>query len=718
MQSLTASKKAHIFIAVAWLLVFSILVTGCNAPGEPTTPFSPTDTPTGDTVQPSNSPTEVATTTPTLPKEEIFTKSIHDFGDLRVDNLDDQENTNFVVYASGVKEITATETTNVLIDSDPEVLSYTFANADDMLKSMEPGDVFFAPVSKEYPDGLSIKVKQINITNDRVVILSDEVGLADLFEYADIFMDISMEQPTYDSSSLEEDSEIVIGSGESMHAYSEARIHTLSSTTLQPEIQLRQELSVESGIAKLTGALSASITKITVEFRFSRENLQLFFGVWTDTCYEYSVTAQLSKSIEGSRKFPQISVPVYGILKLHINPTFYWNGHGNAVGTIRYTEALQNGIIANISTKDINFDASSQWLQYGQTTGQLDEMDGHFTLGLNLDSSLGVAGIGKVGAVFDGSATVSAALDKSTETTPDEDTESIHTCDLCYSGNVSTAVSFDLGVGINLIDNAKSNNDREADGYTFQKRVYEHNWELGYFYISIMDGTSSFDWGICPNVFSRTIIRVFTKGGDWAEGVLVTAVNPLIDMEKIISSAVSNANGEAVMYLPDNTYLYLFADGDRQGGRTEYQWSYDDHTIYMRANNLNIEFYNSGIPFSPTGGTATAYYGKVYTYISKHYPNAEYTNVYISTNYALPTSIREHVPGDYFLSIDIHPASGTYPGSRTFSLYKVESNGDEWGTRIMTWSDSPNDDPSGLLNNEIFPYIDALLEAEYGTTSP
>ena len=117
--------------------------------------------------------------------------------------------------------------------------------------------------------------------------------------------------------------------------------------------------------------VSASITKITVEFRFSRENLQLFFGVWTDTCYEYSVTAQLSKSIEGSRKFPQISVPVYGILKLHINPTFYWNGHGNAVGTIRYTEALQNGIIANISTTDINFDASSQWLQYGHALSRI-----------------------------------------------------------------------------------------------------------------------------------------------------------------------------------------------------------------------------------------------------------------------------------------------------------------------------------------------------------
>ena len=38
--------------------------------------------------------------------DEAFNKTIHDFPGHLIDNLDDQENTNFVVYAEGVKRVT------------------------------------------------------------------------------------------------------------------------------------------------------------------------------------------------------------------------------------------------------------------------------------------------------------------------------------------------------------------------------------------------------------------------------------------------------------------------------------------------------------------------------------------------------------------------------------------------------------------------------------
>ena len=125
---------------------------------------------------------------------ETFTKTIHDFPGHLIDNLDEQEDTNFVVYAKGVKRVTAEGDTNVIQSVDEEKLQYVISNPDDQITSLENGDIFFMDPSESYGLGISVKVENLEVQEDQVVIQGDEFALEELIEYADVDMMIPIEQ--------------------------------------------------------------------------------------------------------------------------------------------------------------------------------------------------------------------------------------------------------------------------------------------------------------------------------------------------------------------------------------------------------------------------------------------------------------------------------------------------------------------------------------------
>ena len=123
-------------------------------------------------------------------KERIFNKTIHDFPGYRVDNLDDQENTNFVVYAKGTQEIQSNSQVNTLLETNEEERYYTFANPDEQLLALKEGDVFWAVASADSASSIAAKVKGMERAGDTVTVYSDTLALEDLFEYADVDMSV------------------------------------------------------------------------------------------------------------------------------------------------------------------------------------------------------------------------------------------------------------------------------------------------------------------------------------------------------------------------------------------------------------------------------------------------------------------------------------------------------------------------------------------------
>lgn len=120
--------------------------------------------------------------------EEIFSKTIHDFPNHQVVQLAEDEDTNFVVYSDGVQEFKNTSDKNTLVAADVENSVYTFSNADDSLKNLKKGDIFWMEIEGDIPQTIAIKVKKVEVNGDDVTVYDAIATVEDLFTYVEIDM--------------------------------------------------------------------------------------------------------------------------------------------------------------------------------------------------------------------------------------------------------------------------------------------------------------------------------------------------------------------------------------------------------------------------------------------------------------------------------------------------------------------------------------------------
>lgn len=114
---------------------------------------------------------------------EAKEKTVDDFPDNIVLNLDETKDNNFAVVADNGVEITTDGVKNVLISSENDV--YEFNNIDSQFDSLKDGDVI------SYTDGdkssFVIKISAINIQGDKAIINSDtDASIDELFDFLKI----------------------------------------------------------------------------------------------------------------------------------------------------------------------------------------------------------------------------------------------------------------------------------------------------------------------------------------------------------------------------------------------------------------------------------------------------------------------------------------------------------------------------------------------------
>ena len=136
--------------------------------------------------------------TPVYTKEmqQLIASNIHDYDAELVLNLDEDENTNFAVYAEHVIRVQEVAGKNIVTTCDDENMRYVIENADETFTSLRPGDV----VSYAYGENelLLVKVAAITVTGTTVTITGDNgIELEDAFDYLKL-------EITADNSDLEE----------------------------------------------------------------------------------------------------------------------------------------------------------------------------------------------------------------------------------------------------------------------------------------------------------------------------------------------------------------------------------------------------------------------------------------------------------------------------------------------------------------------------------
>jgi len=186
-------RKRHTIVLIS--AVAAVLTIGCGKQQtEEQVPVNPVHT--TEELQETVEEEQASLTSEEADKlvKESYTKTIHDFSDHLIDNLDDQENTNFVVYAKGVKRVTTNGEYNIIQNVDSTQYEYVISNPDEQITSLEKGDVFFMDPSAEYDSGISVKVENMELQENQIIITGGEMTLDELIEYADIDMLLSPDE--------------------------------------------------------------------------------------------------------------------------------------------------------------------------------------------------------------------------------------------------------------------------------------------------------------------------------------------------------------------------------------------------------------------------------------------------------------------------------------------------------------------------------------------
>lgn len=142
--------------------------------------------------------------------ERFDSKTVDDYSDNVVINLDEQEDDNFAVLVDGATQMDYDNIHNVLESYDEETGKYVFSNIDDTIRNAAVGTILTFSVGETV---YLLKIKSCAVYSGNRAELYEEkdTPIEELFEYIDIDIDSAetAEGITYDQSEANENFEIV-----------------------------------------------------------------------------------------------------------------------------------------------------------------------------------------------------------------------------------------------------------------------------------------------------------------------------------------------------------------------------------------------------------------------------------------------------------------------------------------------------------------------------
>ncbi len=491
-------------------------------------------------------------------KEEIFTKTIHDFGELRVENLDEQEDTNFIVYAEDVREIAMTDQVNILTEADEEERIYTFSCPDEELLSMEEGDVFYG-VSERY-EAVCVKVESMEETDGQVTIHGGELVLSDLFAYVDIDMEIDYTQLYFDADDVPEDCTVeyenpsaagglsagtallsaVPGEGEAQAA--RMAMAAAGGAGTAGGLRIGASLNMSRDAVTVQGAFSLCIQSVQVEFRYTEGVLFSSFVVNSTVENDASVTLK-GDVIEIEKPLFGITVPVGGPILGMLYPSFLLEASGEIQIGLNSSQSYQEGYSVSAGADTgFQWDMVSDWGQ-PTVTPRFEDISGNVKAGVQFTASLSCMRVADIHAAFFGGMEIKGSYDPFAVSVEEQQMDSVHDCRVCIDGDANLLGEISVGAGI---------------GFLPGQRLYQSEMTLVHldskfcdFYLSFGDGggrDAEFGWNaVCPHRRYRTLVTVLDEAGENADGAQVTATYP----DGRTETVAADGTGMAEFFLPE-----------------------------------------------------------------------------------------------------------------------------------------------------------------------
>ncbi len=462
---------------------------------------------------------EYATSMYTREMQELLKSTVDDYPAELVLNLDDKKDTNFAVYAEGVKIIGASAGVNEVVHEDHDTQTYIIANADEQFTSLAVGDVF----SYNYADNeyLIVKIASISVDGTTVTITGSDLEMEEVFTHVKIEMDSSDAEITVDDSTAAPGIKFE-GFEDTPQTFAWEGGGKMDETL---NFSLG-EVETKNGI-KASGSLSLKVgSEVDFYIAWSRQHFKFKVDV------TLTIKGVLEAGTEGVLDEAKVPVGYFALIYPGV--------------TIDFTPELVLALSGKVTVEAAV--SATYGVQYETDTGLIKienkpvwdvmKLEAEVTLFFGIDLSPEVMIIDDDVASIELGATaglvMTAKVGLGISGIPEKKApESRHLCELC--------VSFEMKLQLEIKGEAKLLN---CERLSVSLELGLWTKPLGFMYYSI--DNDELGLGTCPNVEYRlTINTVNTRGVPKAAGILTQDGEPL---------GVTNDNGTLVIYVPAGTY--------------------------------------------------------------------------------------------------------------------------------------------------------------------
>lgn len=439
--------------------------------------------------------------------QEFFEKDTDSFDEELVINLDSSEETNFAVVSQKAVVVNKTVNKNKVISDDYENGKYIIENADEKIKSLASGDIFYYVYGDGPYDYILTKVEKVSTTDGVTIITAaDDCELHELFQYIDVDTSNGSSSSVYERAAdinVGKDKSFVLNEkGESKTFGDENCSLTLKVTgnvtfhvKFQYDIKLFGKdywlfeywLSVDAN-AKADFQANTSFTKNVVL-------VDKTFPVMTGL----DIAFKLSATVTGSA-----SLSVTGDIVFEMK----YGAKQSSSGGKEKIEKKPNVTLDVVVNGDFSIDFTP-------------EIETDFCILKVLYAGFGV----NVTFNINGTLFVPTSYDEKQR----------HECFICVSGDINATAGFTISVKYGV--------KKDSLDTLVKLELKSKTYTLGEYYLSINEQSAvEFGWGKCPHVRYKVTVTVKDASGKAVADVTVN------------EEYITDAQGKTEIYLKNGSY--------------------------------------------------------------------------------------------------------------------------------------------------------------------
>ena len=516
---------------------------------------------------------------------DLVTATVTDFPEDRVVNLDERNDTNFVVVADDVTLVTSNGSSgaqNQILRQDDAGLVYEIGNASEEIRNLQKGDI----LTYEYEPGemLVVRVNDLTISGDTVTLYGDDtLEITDVFDAVKIEDDAANEELEYDGSAAdpsvsylgEVDADFSFVNQESgfLDATNGGSLEVGTIISKDPKeitgkaskkFEIKDEDSeIEGGVDDGEGTTIKSKISGTVNVGASAT---VAFYIASDYKY-FSMSANIAMSGEfeiGKKIETRIRLGSFGFSPVAgcficFEPTFVARAEGKLTATVKTS-----------ATIGFSNDSTNGFQNISKTPKTQINMDLQGTLYVGLDAHPSVKILGsivtaEVQAEVGGSGTFTRKTWFRDITLEDD---SVHGCSVCYS--VKLNVALNVSVTLKFLG---------LDKFSEKGTIVSQEWPLGDAYYA--PDYNDFGMGSCPHTQYKVLISCDEPHSEEMEIVLHKKDG---STEETSNVGKIGALGYLKLYLDPGEYYATAVDG-------EDTYNTGDFTISSAARNVKLSLY-------------------------------------------------------------------------------------------------------------------------------